>query len=347
MPYLFKRPDSVFWWAKIYANGRPKRFSTKKKSKRAALKFALQVEQKHLNEKFDLPVPASGKFFKEAFEEYLQFVKAKHSAEHHRKQEFYLRRKFIPFLGQSRNIKHIRAVDISNYLEKRLLSGVTPSTHNRELASLKAFFKYAKGKGWIKSSPAAEVKQLKEKQKPREFYTLEECRRLLSVEDPHAIYFWLIHFVGLRPKKEAFHARWSHIDWKKKIFHVTPEQAKTGEAREVPLHDQLAEKLRNHPRHISSDFILCKPDGTPYKDHRSFTKRLCWLAGVKYRAAYSMRHSFGTILFDRGANPDKVRRWMGHKSLKTTLQYAHKIEETEHEQINLHRLEFEAAKAVL
>lgn len=337
----------MFWWCTVYVSGKQKRFSTKKTSKRAALSFAQQIEQKYLHEKFDLPVPATGKFFKEAFEEYLGFVQIKHSAEHHRKQQFYLRRKFVPFFGQNRNIKHIRDVDISNYLEKRLLAGLSSSTHNRELASLKAFFKYAKAKGWIKASPTAEVKQLKEKQNPRQFYSLKECEKLLSVDDPHAIYFWLIHFVGLRPKKEALQARWNHIDWKHKIFHVTSDQAKTGEAREVPLHDQLADKLKNQPRHISSDFILCKPDGTHYEDHRAFTKRLCRLAGVEYKAAYSMRHSFGTFLFDRGVNPDKVRRWMGHKSLKTTLLYAHKVEETEHKQIHLHQLNFEPKKAIL
>ncbi len=37
---------------------------------------------------------------------------------------------------------------------------------------------------------------------------------------------------------------------------------------------------------------------------------------------FSLRYSFGTACFDADVDPAKIKSWMGHKELSTTMRYA-------------------------
>jgi integron integrase len=51
-------------------------------------------------------------------------------------------------------------------------------------------------------------------------------------------------------------------------------------------------------------------------------------AGIPKRATcHTFRHSFATHLLEDGCNPEHVRILMGHKSLRTTMQYLHVLNE--------------------
>ena len=51
-------------------------------------------------------------------------------------------------------------------------------------------------------------------------------------------------------------------------------------------------------------------------------------SGIPKRATcHTFRHSFATHLLEDGCNPEHVRILMGHKSLRTTMQYLHVLNE--------------------
>lgn len=58
-PKIYKNGKAVregkFYWAKIYADGKGERFSTKQTSRRKAEIIAFKQEEKLLNNQFDLP----------------------------------------------------------------------------------------------------------------------------------------------------------------------------------------------------------------------------------------------------------------------------------------------------
>lgn len=341
MAFVYRRANSKYLWAKISFEGRIFRFSTKQTNERAALRVAVLQEEKLINQKFDLPVRTAGKYFDEAFTEYLEAVKAKCSFSHYRNQRDFYKSKFLSWFTPHKNIKQIEEADVVNYLEARKKAGVSNATHNRELCSLKSFFKYAKSKGWIKYPPTLDIKQLKENQAPRREYSIEESQKLFKSNHPGSILFWLSHFASLRPE-EALRLKWADVDFKKGVIAVVSyknAKTKNNKTRYIPLHEQLSQKLQAHPRFLRSEYIFCKPDGSRYKNYRKFLKRICDEAGIPYRGLYPMRHAFGTFMVESGVSLEKVQRWMGHQDVKTTMQYVHAVDATDKEMINRHHVD--------
>ena len=300
MPYLYKQKKSKYWWTKISADGQSRRFSTKQKNKKAAERIAFLQEEKLRNQEFDIPARVIGKQFDQAVGEFLELGKSIWEETHFIKQRNYFKFKFIPYFKPNTNIKHLTESDILNYMETRKKEGISESTYNRELTSLKAFFKYSKQKGWIKKIPTVDIKQLKENQAPRAFYTKEECEKLLAVPHPRIHFFWIQYFTGLRPN-EVLNLQWQDVDFKKNVLYVVSrkkQKTKTKRTRAIPLHPQLAEKLNSIPRPLKADYIVCTPKGTKYAryGYRDFVKRICAIAGVEHKASYSMRHTFGTLM---------------------------------------------------
>jgi integrase len=49
---------------------------------------------------------------------------------------------------------------------------------------------------------------------------------------------------------------WENIDWKKQLVHLTEKQTKNGRAREVPLHDEFFNYLKEHRKASGKIFKL-------------------------------------------------------------------------------------------
>ena len=67
------------------------------------------------------------------------------------------------------------------YLLHLTETGKSPSTLNRKLASIRAFYKYAMEMNWISKNPAANVKAPKIERKEIEYLTVDEVEKLLSM----------------------------------------------------------------------------------------------------------------------------------------------------------------------
>ena len=46
-------------------------------------------------------------------------------------------------------------------------------------------------------------------------------------------------------------------------------------------------------------------------------------------SCHTLRHSYGTVLFEAGVSLRTIQKWMGHSSLQTTLQYLNITETAE------------------
>jgi len=325
---VYKRKNTPYWWAKIAGGAR---FSTKEKKKSLALTKAVKKEDELFHKKLGIPMRTKGKPFEQAFLVYLEDVKTNKSWSHWNNQRKFLEGKFLPYFGPNKNIKEIEELDIKRYLNKRKGNGASDIMRNREFASLQVFFKFAKSYNWISYNPTLEIHQVRENMPKRAHYTKEEAESIFSVEHPGTIMFWLSFFASLRPG-EVLRIKWDDIDFKNKIITVgTPN--KSNRPRQIPLHSLLEERLKDHPQHLHSPYVLCQPDGKPYKTYQRFVEKILKLSGVpkiKYRSAHGMRHSFGTYLIEElGVPVTKVQRWMGHADPNTTMRYNHPLEEAD------------------
>ena len=67
------------------------------------------------------------------------------------------------------------------YLLHLTETGKSPSTLNRKLASIRAFYKYAMEMNWISKNPATNIKAPKIERKEIEYLTVDEVEKLLSM----------------------------------------------------------------------------------------------------------------------------------------------------------------------
>jgi integrase len=148
-------------------------------------------------------------------------------------------------------------------------------------------------------------------------------------------------YAGLR-RGELFHLQWQDIDWKAGELHVVSRQdhpTKNNESRRIPMNVALQEALRRHPRRIDSRYVFCNAQGQPYDDIRKSLARASEKAGIQGGVGlHQLRHAFCSHALMSGCDPRTVQKWMGHKSLSTTLKYAHVS--PDHEKAAIQRLQY-------
>jgi site-specific recombinase XerD len=146
---------------------------------------------------------------------------------------------------------------------------------------------------------------------------------------------WATLDAGLR-SIEVGRARTSWIRVEKATLYIPREESsKNRENWEVAIQDRTAnalsrwlEQRTNDPRYDGRDEIWLNRQGNPYNSANLnyLLGNLCEAAGIDQENRkitwYSIRHSVGTYMTSKG-NLAEAQEQLRHKSLETTLRYAH------------------------
>ena len=197
--------------------------------------------------------------------------------------------------------------------------------------------------GHLEASPTDRVKMLKEIPNPPRLLELEEVARLLEeMPDHQKALIATVAYAGLR-REELFHLQWHDIDWKAGELHVVSRQdhpTKNNESRRIPMNDALQGALKRHPRRLDSHYVFSNAQGQPYDNIRKSLSGTAERARIQGRVGlHQLRHAFCSHALMSGCDPRTVQRWMGHKSLSTTLKYAHVS--PDHEKAAIQRLQYD------
>ena len=220
------------------------------------------------------------------------------------------------------------------------------ATVNRELCCLSNMLRKAVDWGYLKQNPFKGVKLFKETPKEPRSLDKEEVTRLLQ-ECPTHIYALVATALntGLR-RDELFHLEWSDLDFKKRTITVRNKEdwhTKNYESRTIPMNSFLFEVLRNHPRHINSNYVFCNPQGKVWNSIRRSLSNAAKRAGIGHIGLHALRHTFASQLVMASVDLRTVQKWMGHKSIKTTMRYAHLA--PDHERLAIEKLSFSTISA--
>lgn len=166
--------------------------------------------------------------------------------------------------------------------------------------------------------------------------------------EPEPDQWWLpcclLAYTGARAQ-EGLHLRWEWINWEAGIITLKERddyELKTGE-RLIPLEPELRDIL--YPIRKSFGWIIddktirdggdCKPNpktGEIPRDYQRFFASYCGRIGVTIGdcTVHSLRHCFITMKIARAdMNPDRLRKGVGHATIRTTLHYGSQSQEYE------------------
>lgn len=256
---------------------------------------------------------------------------------------------FADFAGKP--MASMNAWTLEKWRAKRIKSGVSPNTCNRDLATLKSALHKAVEWKVLDVDPLADVKQTKCDSRRVRYLSGSEDRRLrVALADRDAegraarvrANQWRVergrepllflneggycdHLApavlvslntGLR-RGELTALVWADIDFNNKVLTVRAAAAKSGTMRHIPLNVEAEAVLKQWKRQ--------QPEGRlfPFRDFKTAWGKLLDDAKIQDFRWHDLRHDFASKLVMAGVNLNAVRELMGHADLKMTLRYAH------------------------
>ena len=171
--------------------------------------------------------------------------------------------KLNEYLGK-KVITEITPAVVDNYKTHRLdqvtvrRNKTKPATLNRELACLRYMFNLAVRDGKAEKNPMLGVELEKENNKRDRILFTDEYHVLL---DKAPLYLKPIlmfaYHTGMR-KSEILNLLWDRIDLKNGFIRLQAEDTKNGEARVIPLNNELTVLLKNTIKCLHHDYVFTR-----------------------------------------------------------------------------------------
>ena len=257
-----------------------------------------------------------------------------------------------PVLGDSR-IQQV-SIDQIEAAALKWSEQTSPYTANMVLRTLSAIFKRAQ-RDSLKGKPnnAAIADRIKisndedtdEAVKPDEVYNQDELKRLIGATIPGSLERCLISIPALCGLRigEVLGLTWQHVDLKANQLHVRLNLVDKKKGRELKApKSKSSRRTLDLPQELSHELklwklacppsndglVFCTMDGKPL--HRKAASHILdtaiTAAGIKRLSLHRLRHTFASLLLDRGVPATKVSGLLGHKDSIITLKiYAHWI----------------------
>ena len=273
-----------------------------------------------------------------AFQEYLQLEKnySLHTVTAYGNdllffQEF-LKNNFDQDLLENVNYSMIRS-----WIVSMVDTGISNSSVNRKIASLKAFYKFLLKTKQIESSPLLKHKSLKTPKKLQIPFSENELDMVLNnLKFPEGyegirdkLIIDLFYTTGIR-RIELINLKMRNVDLQNGTLKVL---GKRNKERIVPIIPILASQIKlflSERSHLDSikdvDYFFLLLKGVKLND--SFVYRLInhYFSHVSEKVKKSphiLRHTFATHLLNNGADLNSVKELLGHASLASTQVYTH------------------------
>lgn len=226
-------------------------------------------------------------------------------------------------------VRFITETTIGRYAKRHTEQGLSPSTVNRDLATLGHVFSTAVRRKKLASAPCR-VSKLAEPLGRMVTLGNKEIDRLrkAAIEDCNPL-LWLFVEVGLNTgmrASEISRARFDQIDWEGRRLYI-PE-AKSG-VRHQPLTAGLLDILAaERVRRSDKDGWIFPKETSPADFVKRFNKpfhRAVSRAGLdpELITPHVMRHTAITKLVEAGAPLPTVQKISGHKTLAMVSRYTH------------------------
>jgi integrase len=247
----------------------------------------------------------------------------------------------------SKPVVSLTPADVEALIAGMAEDGKAPKTILNVYTDLSSIFDYAVSQNWRPDNPCAPVDAPSIDEADPEGINfldpgeIEALLRAVDLDDEYGSIDRALYTVatkcGLR-QGELLALRWRDVDWTAERLRVRASfdrkedkapKTKAGR-RSLPLPRSAAVELERHSRVTAyagpDDRVFCNPATGGPLDHSKLSRRFraaMKAAGLRGLRFHDLRHSYGTRLAAAGVDLVKLRTWMGHKDINTTLIYAH------------------------
>jgi integrase len=224
----------------------------------------------------------------------------------------------VAYFGAGTPLDAITTDRIDGYAGHLKERGNSNGTINRKLAALSAILRTAHERTKLRAMPHI-PRQKEAEGRLRWLRDDEELRLLQTVlrlyPEVHGLTVFLLD-TGLR-LGEALRLTWRDVDLGLQGNRVHVWETKADKPRTVPL----TARARNGLGAYAGDEVRVFA-ATPDQYRRQLAKA-CAVAGIEGVTPHTLRHTCASRLVQRGVALKVVQEFLGHKSITTTMRYAH------------------------
>ena len=234
--------------------------------------------------------------------------------------------------------KKADAIVLRGFLAELHAKHLKKTSIGRKLASMRAFFDYARRKGWISADPAAGLATPRTDKTLPSFLSEDEAAGLLDLPASgrpgdlrDKAILELLYATGIRVS-ELIGLNLEDIHSGERLIRVLGKGRKE---RIVPFGAKAAERLQAYLQArrsmpiLSGDgeravFLNRRGGRLTVRSVQRMVRNFVTRTSVNRRISpHSLRHSFATHLLGRGADLRAIQELLGHASLATTQKYTH------------------------
>ena len=179
------------------------------------------------------------------------------------------------------------------------------------------------------SNPCKGIKKYKEEARER-FLNLNEISRLQRAldrflendESPHFVaLIRLLLFTGAR-LSEILECKWEYIDFDHKMIELS--DSKTGK-KNIIICERCIDILKALPREARNPYVIIseKKQGYHLSKPKKAWARLTKSANLEGLRIHDLRHTNASVALMEKVPLEVIRKRLGHKSIHTTMRYAH------------------------
>lgn len=249
---------------------------------------------------------------------------------------------FQTFLDEQFQTKNPGKADhqmVRSWLVSLIETNLSSRTINRKISTLKSFYKFLLKEGNISVNPMLKVISPKQQKRLPEFVKESDMDKLLtetSFEDS---------FEGIRNKSIILTFYLTGMRISELINMKTNDMSMSGnyikilgkrnKERLVPLPEYLKSSLTEYldkrleilqNSEIENPFLFLTKRGkqTYHKlVYRIINKYLSYVSTNAKKSPHTLRHSFATIMLNKGAELNAIKEILGHANLSATQVYTH------------------------
>lgn len=223
--------------------------------------------------------------------------------------------------------------------------GLNASTVANHVNILSGIYRSAIRRGLVDLNPVAAARKprVSKADKDLAFLTIEDVEALIRAAPPtdlgrtDAAIFLTAAMTGLR-RGELVALRWRDVDWVASKIRVrgsrrrglTSDPKSETSKRAVPMASRVAGELDRQFKRSAyqgdDDLVFCNPQTGRHLDPDALSGRFRAArdrAGLPKVRFHDLRHTFGTLMAASGVDVLKIKHWMGHADIQTTLIYMH------------------------